>query len=592
MNCNLPSLIRTFTNTRRWRAIGLLFVVPSLLFAQTFEVKSNSKEVVLGSSFEIAFSLKGARGERFKAPEFSDFKIVGGPNEMRGVVIINGRSSSHQTWSYELEPRRTGTFTIGPANVVVDGKTLSTPTLTVKVVSPKSKPSVNLPPGISDNLFIVGELDHNEAYIGQQITWRIKLYTQLSLEGADIIELPDFEGFYSKEKRRFDTRVTYQTVNGKKYAVKTLHEEAIFPQKSEDLFIGVARVRVGVEEPPGTFRSFLGPKPVILQTQPLTLAVKALPDPWPDNFTGGVGQYNWQVEIDRDTLSTDDAITLTIALRGNGDSKRFAAPKLALPEGLEGFEPRIAEEEVYENGEELVHSKVLEYVILPKEPGEYSIVPSLTYFDPDSNRFVELKADHLPTVKISAGKNYHPDQADIDTPPLPTTSPGMEAWEKVSEWLHSPILWSLLALPISLFGIFYLLKKQKNKPAKPIYPSEPLINRPSAKAIRERFLRVAPLLHGGQPRAFYDELFKVLQSYLAARFQLTPAQMTQENIRTALTERGVPAGTIQNLLVVWQTCEQALFAGQSLSAQMESTWRAAESVVQDLERTPRHQRSS
>ena len=63
--------------------------------------------------------------------------------------------------------------------------------------------------------------------------------------------------------------------------------------------------------------------------------------------------------------------------------------------------------------------------------------------------------------------------------------------------------------------------------------------------------------------------------------------MTQENVRRALSERNVSPATIQNLLSVWQTCEQALFAGQSQAAQMDTTWRQAESVVQDLEKTLR-----
>ena len=344
MNCDLLSHPGTFQYSRLWRAAAAFFIFPCLLSAQVFEAKTGTKEVALGSALEISFSLKDARGERFKAPEFPDFKIVGGPNEMRGMTIINGKASSHQTWAYELEPRRTGTFTIGAASVLADGKPLTTKPLTIKVVAAKTRPNVNLAPGASDNLFITGEIGPNIVWLGQQITWRIQLYTQLSLEGADLIEIPEFEGFYSREKRRFDTRVTYQTVRGKKYAVKTLYEEALFPQETGDLTIGAAKVRVGIEQP-GAFGTFLGGKPVVLQTQPIRLTVKPLPGPSPDFFTGGVGMYDWQVELDRDSLSTDDALTLKIALRGNGDSKRFAAPKLSLPAGLEGFEPKIVEEE-------------------------------------------------------------------------------------------------------------------------------------------------------------------------------------------------------------------------------------------------------
>ncbi|HRI61676.1 MAG TPA: BatD family protein, partial [Saprospiraceae bacterium] len=462
MNCNPLSLLNFFRIARFLRALAWLFIFPNLLSAQVFEATTETKEVALGSTIEVSFSLKDARGERFKAPDFPDFKIAGGPNEMRGMTIINGRSSSHQTWSYELEPKRTGTFTIAAASVIVDGKTLTTKPLTVKVVAAKAKTNVNLTPGSTDKLFITGEIDRSVAWLGQQLTWRIQLYTQLSLEGFDIIELPEFEGFYSKEKRRFDTRVTYQTVRGKKYAVKTLYEEALFPQETGDLIIDAAKLRVGIEQP-GAFGVFLGSKPVVLQTQPIRLTVKPLPGPPPEYFSGGVGQYEWQVEVDRDSLSTDDALTLKISLRGNGDSKRFAVPKLTLPAGLEGFEPKMVEEEEYENGEEVVHTKVFEYVILPKEPGDYEITPALSFFDPDSNRFHTLTADSLPLIRVTAGTNYHPDQPALDTLPLPPppAPTGFDGWNKITEWLQSPVLLSLLTLPVFLFIIFYLLKKRK-----------------------------------------------------------------------------------------------------------------------------------
>lgn len=589
MSCKLLSAPNALSHTRFWQTVVLLFIFPAWCAAQTFEAKATTKEVALGSAFEVSFTLKDARGERFKAPDFTDFKTAGGPNEMRGMTFVNGRSTSHHTWYYELEPRRTGTFTIGPATVIADGKTLITKPLVVRVVAAKSNPNVNLPPGSTDNLFIAGELDRTVAWLGQQLTWRIRLYTQLSLEGADIIEMPEFEGFYSKEKRRFDTRVTYQTIRGKKYAVKTLYEEALFPQKTGDLSIGPAQVRVDIEQA-GAFGTFLGSKPVVLQTQPLRLTVKPLPAPAPEHFTGGVGRYEWQVEVDRDSLSTDDAITLKISLRGNGDSKRFAAPQLHLPPGLEGIEPKIVEEEEYENGEEVIHSKVLEYVILPKEPGEYSIAPALAVFDPDSNHFHTLQADSLPLIRVTTGKNYHLEQTPVDSlPPAPSPTPaGNRVWETISGWLQSPVLWSILALPVLFFAVFYLFKKRRQAAnARPALPNEPEPGRPSPKVSRDRFVRAGRLVGAGNPRAFYDELFKSLQAYLAARFDLTPAQMTQENVRKLLTERNIPSGTIQNILAVWQTCEQALFAGQTQAAQMENTWRQAESAVQDLEKTYR-----
>ena len=583
-NSKQPFFSGVSQHLRAWLAPALLFVLPAIGSSQVFEAETDSKEVAMGSTFELSFTLKDAQGSRFIPPEMTDFKVVSGPSEMRGMTIINGKSTTRQSWTYELEPKRAGTFTVGTASIQVSGKKLTTQPIPIKVVPARTKSNVNVPPGATDNLFIAGSLDRETAYPGQQVTWRIMLYTQLSIEGADIIELPDFEGFYSKEKRRFDTRVTYQTIRGKRYAVKILHEEAVFPLEAGDITIGAAKVRVGVEQG-GRFGSFLIPKPVLFQTQPVTLKVKNLPAPVPEKFTGGVGHYDWAVQVDRDSLSTDDALTLTLSIRGDGDSKRFAPPRLLLPAGLEAFDPKVKEEEEYENGEEVVHTKVLEYVVLPKEPGEYTLRPELLFFDTDSNRYRVLRADSLAVVRVTAGKNYGIQQpADSLQVPPPVEPPQTNLLETFAGWLKSPLLWAVLLSPFLILLVYLFVKKRSGKPK-----TQENAHRaaPPAKVVRDRFADLARLMNEGNPRAFYDELFKYLQAYLASGLSLNPAQMTQENVRRMLSARNVPAATIQDLLSVWHTCEQALFAGQTQAAQMAGTLRTAESAIRVLDKSLR-----
>lgn len=548
-----------------------------------FEATAETREIVEGGTFEVTFSLKNAQGSRFVTPDFKGFKIVGGPSEMRGMSIVNGQSASHQSWVFQLEAPRTGSFTIGPASVTVNGKTLNTKPLTIKVVDSRAgKGSVSdVPPGSDDQIFITGELDRETVYPGQQVTWRIKLYTQLSVEGADLIELPNFEGFFSKEKRRFDTRVQYQTVRGKKYAVKTLHEEALFPQEAKEITIGSARVRAAVESGSG-LGMLLGSKPVLLQTQPVRLKVKPLPQPAAPSFTGAVGQYDWTVAADKSSLTTDDALTITMSIQGNGDANRFGPPVLPGTDSLEIFEPKVNSEESYENTEQMVHSKVLEYVVLPKHPGFYSIQPVFAFFDPDSNRYLVRMAQKI-DFQVSAGKNYQPaatGQDSLSTPvPIPQSS-------SPASWLESPVLWWSVAGLLFLTLIMLFFRKKRPEPAyAQTTPVQVVQYQPpaAAKSFRERFASIPYLLKNGQPREFYDALLKALQTYLSERIHLPPAQMNRENVRLRLAEYHVPPARIQAVLDIWDTCEQSVYAGQDQTAQMENTWRATENVLRELD---------
>jgi hypothetical protein len=557
-----------------------------------FEASSSEREVVEGAVFEVAFTLKNAQGNRFKAPDFKGFRVLGGPSEMRGMSIVNGQSSSHQRWSYTLEALKTGNFSIPAATVQANGKTLSSNPITVRVVSAQlgkggATPS-SPPPGGSGELFLSAELSSATAYPGQQVNWRIRLYTQVSIEGADIIELPDFKGFLSKEKRRFDTRVQYQTLRGKKYAVKTLHEEALFAQGQPGMLdIGPASVRVMVEQP-GAFGMLLGGQPRLLQTQPLRLELKPLPQPQPEGFGGVVGQYEWTLQADRDSLSTDEALTIRAEIQGNGDKRLFRAPVFRFSDSLECFEPKPLEEEEYENTEQFVHRANLEYVVLPKVPGRYRLQPEWVYFDPDSNRYLRLKSAQVIDLQVFAGKNYQPPAALADSlsaVPLLEEAPQLGLAERLGRWLHNPIGWGLLAFGLLIWGGLWLWKKRDRPGTEAPKPTAATTRAAEQRqALEPQLSALEDLYQNGQPRPFYDALFKTLQHYLSERLQLPIGQLSPTLLRQRLTEKQAPAIRVQALLSLWQTCEQAIFAGQSQAAHMENHWHSARQLLRDLER--------
>lgn len=577
------TLLHYATVSSAFRALGtaalLLWHSPSLNGqSPVFVTSADVTEAIVGIPFNLSFTLTDAEGQRFSPPSFPGFRSTGAVSELRGFTFVKGKSRSSQSWSYTLEPTRAGVFTIGPATVYVGGRVLNTSPFIIKVLpSPASKGGVAIPTG-DDQVFIASSLNKQTAFPGEQLVWNLKLYTKVAIEGADLISMPNFEGFYSKEKRHFDTRVQYQTIKGKKYAVKTLHEEAVFPQASGELTIGAAQIRVGIEQPGG--QGFLfGPKPVTLTAQPVKVTVNPLPQPQPEGFSGGVGRYSWEVQADTNYMTTDDALTLTVVLRGNGDSRRFAMPKIAVPASCEIFEPRIVEETEIENETEIVHKKKLEYVILAKEPGLQEIVPTLLYFDIDSNSYRTITAAPI-RFEVVAGANYKP-LSTIDTLPLPVqTAVQVGIWEKASRFFSSPVFLWVMLLSMTTLGLVLFFKRRKHQA-----PQQPKISK-SEKAgeARQRFAKAASLLHREAPEAFYNELLKSLQQYISDRLDIAPAQLNQAQLRSKLTERRVTPIRVQAFLSILQTCEAAVFSGHSDASKMESDWLAAERVVQELEK--------
>ena len=103
------------------------------LFAQHFTASVSKATVGTGEQFEVSFSID-ANASGFEAPAFSGFDIYSGPNESTSVQFINGNVSQSVTFSYILAGKTEGTYTLGPATIHVGGKTLTSNTVSVKVV--------------------------------------------------------------------------------------------------------------------------------------------------------------------------------------------------------------------------------------------------------------------------------------------------------------------------------------------------------------------------------------------------------------------------------------------------------------------------
>lgn len=565
----------------RWAAFLLLWLRSwAAVSAQvSFEAQVESPEVVQGSRFEVSFVLKNAQGQRFKAPNFGRLQPSGGVSEIFGSRIDNGRVSTQHIWRILLEAPQTGDFSIGPASVITDGKTLTSKPLSIRVVKPRASSggAVTVPPGSDGQIFIVAEFDRKTAYPGQQVAWRVLLYYQNELEQSDLLDLPDFAGFFHREKRRYDTSERRLTLNGKKYRVRTLYEEALFPQESGNLVVGPAAARAFVERG-GPMGALLGPTPIVLRSQPISIEVKPLPQPAPPNFSGCVGHYDWEVSADKTELSTDDALTLSLRLQGNGDARQFSPPKLVLPAGLEAFDPKNRDETEQETATELTHRVTLDYALLPKSPGRYALWPEFVFFDPDSARYRSLRPADSLRISVAPGIRY---QIPADTTSTSEQSPPIQQPDNLQQMLRSPLLWATLLLLIAAFSAFFFFRKKRQPSAAPPAAkplAATLIPPPSRPAAKTQLAAARRLLsQTEQPRAFYDALYRALQTWLSEQLDIPPARLTTQTARQELARRHLPEQRINALLAAWQTCEEAVFAGQAASPErMADTLRMAE----------------
>jgi hypothetical protein len=98
-----------------------------------FTVEVSTDSVLLGNMVKVTFKLENVPGAKFEAPEFTDFRLLAGPNMNSSFSMVNGISTQSVSYTFYLEPTEIGVFYIPPAFVETQGKVLETAPLPIKV---------------------------------------------------------------------------------------------------------------------------------------------------------------------------------------------------------------------------------------------------------------------------------------------------------------------------------------------------------------------------------------------------------------------------------------------------------------------------
>lgn len=548
----------------------------------SFEATADARKVTLESYFDVTFELRNADGSNFTPPSFNDFIVVSGPSRSMQTQIINGQVSKKEGYIYTLQPRRLGRLTIGSAAIRAQGRTLRTEPIPIEVV--KSQPGA-----AEQEVFIQAEPSVTEAWVGQQIVLDYKLYTTVNVENFNILEEADYQGFFAKDIRRYDGRVIREVVNGKQYVTKILKRIALFPQQAGSLRISPMNVQLGIIKEEERRRSFFytpAVKRVPASTEPLTIKVSALPGNAPPSFSGGVGDFRMDSRLSRTTVTTDDALALTITINGSGDIKRVQAPALEVPASFELYEPKVVEESSYENAGGITGKKVFEYLMLPRETGNFKLQPAFAFFHPDSARYITAnEVVYDITVRPGSGRGR------------PNAPVGEESVDKSDDirflmtdtalrrqrppFLGSPLFWSLALLPALLLGGIVAFQRWRARRAD-IDPTL-LRSRRARKVAQQRLSTARQHLKSGSTRAFYDEVSKAMLGYVCDKLHIPRSSLTKANLQQRLQELQLDSGLVSRFMSVIQTSEMALFAGREDAAAMEGTYQDALQVVAEME---------
>lgn len=240
----------------------LLLAACGRLSSQSLTASVANSKVGLGDQFEVSFEFNGPdinNAKNFTSPEFANFLILSGPNQSTSMQIINGAVSGSISYSYYLQPRSIGTFTIGSASINYKGTTYKSQPVKIEVVKGSAPPPIaknqqGTTPEVQNseiakNLFIRAAVDKQKVYQGEQVTVTYKLYTRLNIASQmQVSKLPQYQGFWAEElETPNQIMFTTENVDGKQFRVGILKKAALFPSQSGELTVSPMELKVPVQ---------------------------------------------------------------------------------------------------------------------------------------------------------------------------------------------------------------------------------------------------------------------------------------------------------------------------------------------------------
>jgi hypothetical protein len=498
----------------------------------------------------------------------------------------NGISTSITSFTYYLMPVRTGKLTLPPVHYRHEGRAYQTQELAIEVVTGSIFPAADPRAGVQDELFsspfrdppqtidihLQASLSKTDCFQGEQLLFRVLLYTRNRIEAVDMTSSPSFAGFWQEwfpVPRAI--RAGSERVGGIMYQVYEIRKAALFANESGTLTIPPLRFEMQVADSPGIFSAS---RPVHRSTQAIQVHARELP---PEAAGLPVGQFSFAVSCQQTRAELNEIITLLMEIRGSGNSKTIIPPVLQGSDVFQVYPAKVTQENSYD-ALSLIGAARFEIPVSFQQAGDITF-PSLefTYFDPAKGSLVNLRSQPLqlrvggekkPRQKspISGQSAIVPEGEDID---FIKSGPIRDQ----SRYIHDQGWFAATIIALFAINLAFLLKISLWR--RWVLGSPLLKNRRLLKLTLGRLSRI------GQ----YEEIAAILEHYCQAKTGLGLAEINDRRIAEWLRRRQVPAERIDRFLFIKNQAELAKFSPlKKTQAEMKSDLHALRSLLKQMDK--------
>lgn len=574
--------------------------------------------VAVGDQFRLSFVVSSTDIKDFRAPTIKGFDVLMGPSrsQQSSVQIINGNTTSTRsvTFTYILLATSEGTYTIPGATITADGDEMISNSVQVKVLP--SDQANGISSGGVDNsassgntsisnsdIFVVGNVNKTTVYEQEAILLTYKIYTAIDLRGFDNVKLPDFKGFHSQEvELSNDRKWELEHYRGRNYRSTIYRQFLLFPQQTGDLTIDAARFDASIAQASQVtdpFDAFFNGRNSYVEvkkslfTPKLSIKVNPLPQPKPESFSSGVGDFSMTSSINSTHIQTNDAITIKVVISGTGNLKLISNPEVKFPEDFEIYDPKVeSTSQLTNNG--ITGSTTIEYLAIPRNPGKYKI-PAITfsYFDINTKSYKTLTTEEY-QIQVDKGegsatqtisnfskedlKVLNQDIRFIKQNDVTLTPRGDYFFGTLSYWLY-------YIIPLIIFIVVCALYRKRISDNANIAQMK---TKKANKVAIKRMKKAGKLLNNNQKDAFYDEVLQALWGYVSDKLNIPVSMLSKDNIEEKLKQYGVSDNLIKDFIEVLNNCEYVRFAPGDANQAMDQIYESSLNIISKMEDSIKH----
>ncbi|MDG1685961.1 MAG: BatD family protein [Flavobacteriaceae bacterium] len=564
----------------------------------SFEAKVSKKRLGLNERLRIDFEMN-ENGDNFNPPNFINFHVVSGPQQSVSRSWVNGVQSFSKTYTYFLTPKKKGKIVLGQAEVNINGEVYKTSPIEIEIISAVEKPNDpnNTDNIIDGNIHLVAEISKNNPYLNEGITVTYKLYFRNPISISDVQELesPSYGDFWSHlikiGRAEINMRGSYK---GEPYNEVIWRKAVLYPQKTGKLILEPLTLNLSLNLPSN--RKDLFGRRILTQAQKMIttgkdiIRVKGLPqNNKPDNFSGAVGEFDFDVILNKNALKATESFQVKIKVKGKGNLKLFNLPPINVPNTLEVYEPEHEENiQITVSGMEgFIEDN---YTIVPEYQGKYPIPPvKFTYFNPQTALYKTLNSQDL-LVDVFDGPQAGSKRANTvvsESKQIIETSENAFRFIKLNTeltpvnkkifWMSNRF-WILLFTPLLLIITAYLFKFFVFEKTEDASTSK----QRKAQYLAKKYLSSAKKVFHNQI-LFYEALERALHNYLKAKLKIETTELSKSKIEILLLDKKVKKQTALDYVSVIENCELARYAPGS-SVNIQSDFEKASRLIATIDK--------